>query len=94
MVVNSSEETDFAVRVAQELVGAGNVIADADRLMGGEDFAHMLRQRPGSYLRIGNGAMPGQRMLHDPRYDFNDDILPIGAAYWARLAERYLAADG
>lgn len=94
VVVNSSEETDFAVLVAQELVGPGQVVAHADMLMGGEDFAFMLQQRPGSYLRIGNGAGAGQRMLHDPRYDFNDDILPVGAAYWARLVERYLAAQG
>ena len=93
VVVNSADETDFAVRVAQELVGPDKVVAEADRLMGGEDFAHMLARRPGCFLRIGNGAGAGRHMLHDPRYDFNDEILPIGAAYWVRLVERYLAAD-
>jgi hippurate hydrolase len=51
----------------------------------------MLREKPGCYAWIGNGPTDGGRQLHNPHYDFNDDILPIGASYWARLAETRLA---
>jgi hippurate hydrolase len=59
--------------------------------MGAEDFAFMLQKRPGAYVWLGNGDGAGGCMLHNPRYDFNDAILPIGASYWARLAETALA---
>jgi hippurate hydrolase len=59
--------------------------------MGAEDFAFMLREKPGCYAWIGNGPTDGGRQLHNPHYDFNDDILAIGASYWARLAETRLA---
>ncbi|MEI5998413.1 amidohydrolase [Paraburkholderia bengalensis] len=90
VVVNSDAETEFAIQVARELVGAENVEPNADILMGSEDFAFMLEQRPGSFLRIGNGVGEDGCMVHNPHYDFNDRNLPIGAAYWARLVERYL----
>ncbi|MGU5159822.1 M20/M25/M40 family metallo-hydrolase, partial [Pseudomonas aeruginosa] len=60
------------------------------KLMGSEDFAWMLQRCPGSYLFIGNGR--GRPMVHNPAYDFNDDILVRGAAYWGALAETWLAA--
>jgi hippurate hydrolase len=91
VVVNSDAETDFAMQVARELVGAENVVAQTDLLMGSEDFAFMLQHRPGTFLRIGNGAGEDGCMVHNPHYDFNDKNLPVGAAYWARLVERYLA---
>jgi hippurate hydrolase len=59
--------------------------------MGAEDFAFMLREKPGCYAWIGNGSSENGRVLHNPRYDFNDEILPIGASYWVRLAETKLA---
>jgi hippurate hydrolase len=91
VVVNSDAETEFATQVARELVGDANVVAHTDLLMGSEDFAFMLQARPGTFLRIGNGAGEDGCMVHNPHYDFNDKNLPVGAAYWARLVERYLA---
>ncbi|MFM0220517.1 M20 aminoacylase family protein [Paraburkholderia dipogonis] len=90
VVVNSDAETDFAVEVARELVGDDKVVAQTDILMGSEDFAFMLQKRPGTFLRIGNGAGEDGCMVHNPHYDFNDRNLPVGAAFWTRLVERYL----
>ena len=59
--------------------------------MGSEDFAFMLEQKPGCYILIGNGPEEGGCLLHNPHYDFNDAVLPLGASYWARLAEAALA---
>jgi hippurate hydrolase len=58
--------------------------------MGAEDFAFMLQAKPGAYVWIGNGPGEGGCMLHNPGYDFNDAILPLGATYWVRLAETFL----
>ncbi|MCW5731297.1 MAG: amidohydrolase [Alphaproteobacteria bacterium] len=88
--VNSAEETELAAQAAAEVVGAENVLRDLPPVMGAEDFGWMLKARPGSYVWIGNGAGEGSCMVHNPRYDFNDRILPIGASYWARLAEGIL----
>jgi len=94
VLVNTREETEFAREVALELVGADRVTLHAAPLTGSEDFAFMLEQVPGSYLLIGNGDGEsdghGACMVHNPGYDFNDHNLPIGAAYWALLAERFL----
>ncbi len=92
VLVNSKEETEFARRVGTELVGAERVVAQGPPLTGSEDFAFMLEQRPGSYLLIGNGEgdKVGACMVHNPGYDFNDDNVAIGAAYWTLLARRYL----
>jgi hippurate hydrolase len=89
VLVNSEQETVLARRVAQELVGSDHV-TDIDRITGSEDFAYMLQQRPGCLLRIGNGAGDNVPLLHTARYDFNDDNLTMGSAYWVRLVERYL----
>lgn len=92
VLVNHAEETAFARQVALELVGAEQVICETPPLMGSEDFAYMLQVRPGCYLYIGNGeGSEGGCMVHNPGYDFNDAILPLGASYWVRLAEAYLA---
>jgi hippurate hydrolase len=88
VVVNSEAETQFARQVAEELVGPDRVIAPFPPVTGSEDFAYFLQHRPGCFLRLGNGD---SAMLHNPKYDFNDAILPVGAAYWTRLAERYLS---
>ncbi|MGO4325966.1 M20 aminoacylase family protein [Cupriavidus sp. 2TAF22] len=94
VVVNSEPETAFAIEVARELVGAQGVDASFEQVMASEDFAFMLQERPGCFLRLGNGvglgAGEGGCMVHNPGYDFNDDNLPVGAAFWARLVERYL----
>ena len=91
VVINSDHETDFAIEVARELVGDDKVVAQTDMLMGSEDFAFMLQQRPGTFLRIGNGVGEDGCMVHNPHYDFNDRNLPVGAALWTRLVERYLS---
>ncbi|MGO8920107.1 MAG: M20 aminoacylase family protein [Stellaceae bacterium] len=88
--INSAAESDIAAAIASEVVGEGNVDRDLAPTMGSEDFAFMLQARPGAYVFIGNGPGNGAG-LHNPRYDFNDEILPIGASYWARLVERVLA---
>ncbi|MGF1561554.1 MAG: M20 aminoacylase family protein [Geminicoccaceae bacterium] len=88
--VNSEAETAFALRVASEIVGDTHIDTNISPSMGGEDFAYMLSERPGCYIRVGNGPASGGRQLHSPQFDFNDEILPYGASYWARLAERAL----
>jgi hippurate hydrolase len=88
VLVNSDAETEFARQVALELVGEEQVIAPFGPIAGSEDFAYFLQQRPGCFLRVGNGA--GKPMLHNAHYDFNDDNVTIGGVYWTRLVERYL----
>ena len=88
--VNSVAEAAVAASIASEVVGEANVDRELSPTMGSEDFAFMLQARPGAYVFIGNGPSNGAG-LHNPRYDFNDAILPIGASYWARLVERVLA---
>ncbi|MFM2066246.1 MAG: hypothetical protein RLZZ584_1155 [Pseudomonadota bacterium] len=90
VVINSAPETEFARQVAEELVGPGRVIAPFPPVTGSEDFAYYLQRKPGCFLRLGNGA--DGPSLHNPRYDFNDEVLTVGAAYWTRLVERYLEA--
>jgi hippurate hydrolase len=91
--VNAPDETELCLRVARALVGPENVNADPKPAMGSEDFAWMLQSKPGCYVWIGNGTgSAGGCMVHNPGYDFNDAILPTGAAYWVRLAETALAA--
>jgi hippurate hydrolase len=91
VVVNSDAETQFAREVAEELVGPQRVIARFPPVSGSEDFAYYLLHKPGSFLRLGNGEVGA--MLHNPAYDFNDEILTVGAAYWTRLVERFLTED-
>ena len=88
----------FAVGVMQDVVGAAGVNAKVEPTMGSEDFAFMLQHMPGCYVFIGNGGGEHREMghglgpcnLHNPSYDFNDELLPIGATYWVRLAEAAL----
>jgi len=87
--VNHERETEFAISVAAEVAGAGNVDPLAPPVMGGEDFAYMLEKRPGAFLFIGNGDTAG---LHNAAYDFNDEIIPIGCSYWVRLVETAMPA--
>lgn len=92
VLVNTPDETAFAREVALELVGAERVTLQGPAVSGSEDFAFMLERVPGSYLFIGNGDgdSAGACMVHNPGYDFNDANLPVGAAYWALLAQRFL----
>ncbi|MCL4184941.1 MAG: amidohydrolase [Burkholderiaceae bacterium] len=86
--VNSHREALFGARVADELVGAEHVVRDLEPSMGAEDFSFMLRVRPGAYFRIGQGGADAGCQLHGAGYDFNDAILPLGAALFVRLAEQ------
>ena len=83
--INDAEKTRFAVGVAEEVSGADRVQGEVGREMGAEDFSFMLQKRPGAYLFIGQGDSAG---LHQPDYDFNDEIAPVGASFFARLVER------
>ncbi len=93
VLVNTVAETDFARQVALDLVGTERVTLNGPALTGSEDFAFMLEKIPGSYLLIGNGDgdSAGACMVHNPGYDFNDDSIATGAAYWVALVERYLS---
>ncbi len=82
--INHQSQTEFAVRVAQEVVGDGNVISDRQPEMGAEDFSYMLEKRPGSYLMLGQGIGPS---CHHPAFNFNDEVSTIGASFFARLIE-------
>jgi amidohydrolase len=88
--VNTPREAQFAAGVAERVFGKGNVITEFDPVMGGEDFSYMLLARPGAYLFLGQGGGPGACFLHNPSYDFNDDVIPLGAGYLAALAEASL----
>ena len=85
-----STDKEFAAKAAGALVGLDNVNRNPTPAMGSEDFAWMLLKRPGCYIWIGNGDGEGSCMVHNPGYDFNDEILPIGASYWATLVEQQL----
>ena len=88
--INSEEEANLAGLVAQGIVGEERVNLSPKPGMGSEDFAYMLQEKPGSYIWIGNGDGEGSCMIHNPGYDFNDEILPIGATYWVKMAEEIL----
>ncbi len=90
-LINDAAEAAFIAEAAAELVGADNVDRNSTLVMASEDFSYMLNRSPGAYIRIGNGDEPGGCQVHNPGYDFNDAILPLGASLFARLAERKLA---
>ena len=93
-VVNAPEPTAQAARAAERLLGAGKVITDASPTMGGEDFSYMAQAVPGCFVRIGQrDGNKGVAPLHNARYDFNDDILPLGASFWATLVEQELPRE-
>jgi len=103
--VNHPAETAFARRVAIDVVGEAQVLVQ-EPTMGAEDFSFMLQERPGCYLFIGNGDGAhragyeggghdaGPCMLHNPHYDFNDELIPLGATYWVRLVQAWFAQTG
>jgi amidohydrolase len=92
-VVNTAKETQFARDVAAEVVGQDKVLPFTPT-MGGEDFAYFLQACPGAYIALGQGKTDKDPGLHSPHYDFNDEVLPVGAAYWVRLAEQWLKPKG
>ncbi|WP_170325190.1 M20 aminoacylase family protein [Ruegeria arenilitoris] len=83
--INSPESTNFAADVAREISGSDQVVDDVPRNMGAEDFAYMLNARPGAYLFLGQGEGAG---WHHPKYNFNDEIAPVGASFFARIVEK------
>jgi hippurate hydrolase len=97
--INHPRETEFSAAVLSDIVGADHVDRAISPSLGGEDFALMLKERPGCYIWIGNGQgdhrLPGHGegpcMLHNASYDFNDELIPLGASYWVELARRWLA---
>ncbi len=92
VLVNTEDETLKAITAAQTVVGAANVSIDHPPTMGSEDFAWMLQERPGCYIRVGNGeGEDGGCVVHNPHYDFNDDAAVYGASYWAELVEQELS---
>ncbi len=97
-LINHPHETNICIEILRKLAGEERVITDGKPTMAAEDFAHMLEHKPGCYVFIGNGEGahrgvghgPGACVLHNASFDFNDDILSIGATYWVRLAETWL----
>jgi hippurate hydrolase len=88
--INSAREAEFAAQVGQRLFGKQNVITEHEPTMGGEDFSYMLQAKPGAYVFLGQGGVEGGCMLHNPNYDFNDEVIPLGAGYLAALVEEAL----
>ena len=95
-LVNHPEQTVLAAAAAKTLVGDGAVETNATPVTGGEDFAYMLEAKPGAFIFIGNGTAPDGAVhgLHTPKFDFNDEVLPLGAAYWVRVVEQELSLPG
>ena len=91
--LNSAAETETAAAAAAQIVGRENVRRDFLPSMAAEDFAYFLEKKPGAYIWIGNGGAAAGKLLHNPTYDFNDEILPLGASYWVRLAEAALKGE-
>lgn len=89
--VNSVPEAEHCRQVARHLFGKANVLTDVQPSMGAEDFAYMLQARPGCYVWLGNGPGEGGCTLHNPHYDFNDDLLSLGVSYWVGLVRHLLA---
>ena len=87
----TTAETQHAIVAATAVVGATNVEINPTPEMGSEDFAFMLQVKPGCYVWLGAGRGADTPNIHSPQYDFNDDVLPIGASYWVTLAEQQLS---
>ncbi|MFZ4761926.1 MAG: M20 aminoacylase family protein [Alphaproteobacteria bacterium] len=88
--VNSRLEADISLQLLSNMLGAENVQLNPPPSMGAEDFSYMLKEKPGSYIWLGQGDANHKAMLHHPCYDFNDALLPIGASYWVKLVETLL----
>ena len=89
--INSKKESVFAAEVAMDLVGEDKVITDIDPSMGGEDFSYLLEEKPGTYLYLGQGDNNHKAHLHTTKYDFNDNLLPVGVSFWVELVKKYFS---
>ena len=89
--INSKNESIFAASVAEGLVGENKVITDIDPSMGGEDFSYLLEEKPGTYLYLGQGDDNHTAHLHTTKYDFNDNLLPLGVNFWVELVKKYFS---
>ena len=92
--INEATSTGLAAEAARAVQGETRVIHMPKPTMGGEDFSFMLNAKDGAYLMLGGGRGPAEANVHHPKYDFNDEILPIGASWWATLAERLMPRQG
>ncbi|MEM1164605.1 MAG: M20 aminoacylase family protein [Pseudomonadota bacterium] len=90
VTVNHPDQTDFAASIARDVAGDAMVDANVEPIMGAEDFSYMLEARPGAFVFLGQGDGP---ICHHPEYDFNDEIIPVGATFWSRLVETAMPAD-
>jgi len=90
VMINAELETNHMVDVAKKVAGDNNVDNNASQVMGAEDFSYMLEERPGAYIRVGNGSTAS---LHHPNYDFNDEAIPFGTSFWVELAETRLPSS-
>jgi len=81
---NHIKQTEFAANIARDVVGDARMNDGKPPVMGGEDFSYMLLERPGAFIFMGNGDSQG---LHHEEYDFNDEAIPVGSSYWAKIAE-------
>jgi metal-dependent amidase/aminoacylase/carboxypeptidase family protein len=94
-LINARGPAQIAVRAAADVIGADNVNDAIEPVMGSEDFAFMLEAKSGAYAFLGQAGAAGSCMVHNPHYDFNDDLLPIGASYWVSLVRQALGSpDG
>ena len=89
--INSKKESEFAANVAKKIFGESNVNTNIEPSMGGEDFSYLLEKKPGSYLYIGQGDENHKAHLHTTKYDFNDNLLPVGVNFWKELVKEYFA---
>jgi hippurate hydrolase len=89
--INSKKESVFAANVAKKVFGDSHVDTDIDPSMGGEDFSYLLEKKPGAYLYIGQGDDNHKAHLHTTKYDFNDNLLPVGVNYWVELVKEYFS---
>ena len=89
--VNHAAEAERAAQVLGQVIGMDQIDRDMEPSLGGEDFSYMLEEKPGCYIWLGTGPAPADGMLHNARYDFNDEALPIGASYWVQLVESEMA---
>ena len=89
--VNHAAEAERAAQVLGKVIGSDHIDRNVEPSLGGEDFSYMLEEKPGCYIWLGTGPAPADGMLHNARYDFNDEALPIGASYWVQLVESELA---
>ena len=93
VTINTLMESDIAIEVAKKVVKTKAVKDNLAPSMGAEDFAYMLEKKPGAYIWLGAGEGKSGCMLHNSKYDFNDEIIPLGISYWYNLVENQLSVE-